>query len=598
MAIAKLIGLAQAVVRSALKSFGSVRVNIGLVSLLKCTAPGLLVSCVVACASALPTATPASVALVRPPDTSVHTSTPTPVVAHTPTPKTTDPSPRPDSLSTGFLALTAPDAPISLFLFFDDLLRDPTAPGAIRNLGYRLSAEEGTVVIVEVVGREQMVQDVSAEPSIFVPSSARHGDRVLLFAITPYGKSTRAVEFTIASEVDGWRALNLIEASATPALHIALASATPEVVDPNSTLSLEISEQEVTLQLESIFVTPGLPQQGQPYTVTAVIRNLGATAARAPVWLGVYDDVDAEPIGTGNVFLVTVPGEGTAEVTWATNSLQHAVDDFSREHASLTFHAGVNVLPPGRRNLLLQSEIEKSDNSAEISVDFLPYQPLVTDACPPSDNLWLSASPDQATRVPTPQSSLRVMVYNEGNAEIVRVPLRAIDAAGQSILTYVSWVPPCGGNVTVDVQYPTQQITYPITLTLNPADAPAALSESDHADNTLVVSAIDVCSGSTDLWLMSDDVGIEGDDVLVTIHLSGSPPRSSFYVRVYHTREGINLANESLRLSTCDQTINVRFKDVLVGRRGGHILVQIDTEMHHSESVYPQHNNTASIALP
>jgi hypothetical protein len=38
-----------------------------------------------------------------------------------------------------------------------------------------------------------------------------------------------------------------------------------------------------------------------------------------------------------------------------------------------------------------------------------------------------------------------------------------------------------------------------------------------------------------------DDVSFDGDDLLVTVHLSGCPPRTSFWVRVYIAVDGRNL---------------------------------------------------------
>jgi hypothetical protein len=259
----------------------------------------------------------------------------------------------------------------------------------------------------------------------------------------------------------------------------------------------------------------------------------------------------------------------------------------------------------------LLPEVDKLDNVAEITVDLAPYQPQVSELCAPNDNLRLtfpldnSGSPSAtlAHQTYASQPILKVVVYNEGNVEIPRVPLRATDADGHHLLAFARWVPPCGGEVEVGVrdghvELPATDLAFPITVTLNPIDAPNALPESERDDNVIVIVAREVCEGPTDLWLTADDVAFEGEDLLVTVHLSGSPPHRSFWVRAYYSGDGRDIAAKQLYMTQCQDPLVIRFEGALVDLRGGYVMVQIDTEENRVESTYPQTNNTATVPGP
>ncbi len=171
-------------------------------------------------------------------------------------------------------------------------------------------------------------------------------------------------------------------------------------------------------------------------------------------------------------------------------------------------------------------------------------------------------------------------------------------ASARHLLSHARWNPPCGGEASMNLDIAADKLVYPISVILNPVDAFGALSERDRRDNQLVIGEYAACEGATDFWLTSDDVKLDGDDLLVTVHLSGSPPRSAFWVRVYRAGEGRRLANKEVRLTTCDEALTVRFDGILDGLEDGYVLVQFDTEARRIESVYPQHNNTAIVPLP
>jgi hypothetical protein len=508
-----------------------------------------------------------------------------------------------------YMALLAPDASIAFYLFSSDLLREIPAEGSVLNLGYRLSADHGAFVIVEVEGGEQIALDPVEAPSIFIPASAQPGDRVVLFAATPFGRTTPAAEFTLASEAEGWRASDVRQVNVSPTLRIVLATSTPAVADlfsPTSPPGLE-----VTLRLEKVYLTPEHPRQGQPLTVTAVIDNAGKVDARAPVWFGAFRDQDPYPSASSNVSYITIPAGGKVELHWNGRDRWGRSADLSREAARLTFRAGVNVLLPGQGvSPTLLPETDKLDNVAEIVVNFSPYQPQVSELCPPNDNLRLtfpldsSGSPSAtlAHQTYASQPALKVVVHNEGNTEITRVPLRVADADGRRLLAFARWVPPCGGEVEVGVrdgrvELSAVGLSFPITVTLNPADAPDALPESKRDDNVVVIAAGEACEGPTDLWLTADDVALEGKDLLVTVHLSGSPPRRGFWVHAYYSGDGRTIAAKQLYMTQCKGHLVIRFEGALVDLRGGYVMVQIDTEENRVESSYPQTNNTATVPV-
>lgn len=533
-----------------------------------------------------------------------------PTVSSTPMSQlTTDQSPT-GAFSRDYMALIAPDASISLYLFSSDLLRELPAEGSVRNLGYRLSADRGAFVIVEVESGEQIALDPSEAPSIFLPASAQPGDRVLLFAATPFGRSTPATEFTLASEAEGWQAGGVRRADVSPTLRIALATATSEVADLFSPTSLPAGE--VALRLEKIYVMPEKPRQGQPFTITAVIENESKVDVKAPVWFGAFRGQEPYPSANSGNSYVTVPAGGKVELHWNGKDRWGRSEDLSRETTRLTIRAGVNVLLPGWGvSATLLPEVDKLDNVAEVAVSFLPYQPQVSEQCAPDDNLRLtfpldsSGNPSAALayQAYALQPGLKVVVHNEGNTEITRVPLRVTDADGRHLLAFARWVPPCGGKVEVGVTdgrvvLPATGLSFPITVTLNPTDNPYALSESKRDDNVVVITAGGTCEGPTDLWLTADDVAFEGEDLSVTVHLSGSPPRRGFWVRTYYGGDGRTIAAKQVYLTQCEAQLVVRFEGALVDLRGGYVMVQIDTEENRVESFYPQVNNTATVPLP
>jgi len=258
----------------------------------------------------------------------------------------------------------------------------------------------------------------------------------------------------------------------------------------------------------------------------------------------------------------------------------------------------------------LLPEVDKLDNVAEIVVSFSSYQPQVSELCAPNDNLRLtfpldstgSPSATLAHQTYASQPVLKVVVHNEGNIEITRVPLRVTDADGRHLLAFARWVLPCGGGVEVGVrdgrvELPATGLSFPITVTLNPTDAPNALPESERDDNVVVIAAGEACEGPTDLWLTADDVAFEGEDLLVTVHLSGNPPRRDFWIRAYASGDGRAIAAKQLYLTQCQDPLVIRFEGALVDLRGGYVMVQIDTDENRVESSYPQTNNTATVPI-
>jgi hypothetical protein len=157
---------------------------------------------------------------------------------------------------------------------------------------------------------------------------------------------------------------------------------------------------------------------------------------------------------------------------------------------------------------------------------------------------------------------------------------------------------PCGGVLDVHLDPPSAQSFYPITATLNPPDASGALPESDHSDNTIIISTNQTCTGPTDLWMEDDDVVLEGDDLLITVHFSGSPPSKSFWLYAYHSQDGSAIAAKQIMMTTCVEQQTYRFEGVLAGLSGGFLMLQIDTAQNHAEGSYPQSNNTAIVPLP
>ncbi len=362
------------------------------------------------------------------------------------------------------------------------------------------------------------------------------------------------------------------------------------------------SEREVAVRLERVYVTPAQPRQGQPFTITAVIRNLGDEEVRVPVWFGAFlSRDDPYPTASYLVYYLTIPASGEAELSWDGQDQwqRNRAEELTREHARLVLRAGVNALPPGGYpRPILFPETDKLDNQAEITVNFLPYEPLVSDACPPGDNLWVELDQGRVYQETTRQSTLRLIVHNAGHIQVVRVPLRITDADGIHLLTFAEGVAPCGGAAIVEeASISADQLVYPITITLNPPDAPGAAPESDRRDNILVVGEYAACTGDTDLWLTDQDVAIDGADLLVTVHLAGQAPTRSFSVHVYHTSDGRLLASERISQITCQEPVSLRFEGILSGLAGGYVMVQIDTEANRVEPVYPQHNNSAIVRI-
>jgi hypothetical protein len=501
-----------------------------------------------------------------------------------------------------YMALKAPDDQFLLYLFGADALRETPAPRAVRNLGYRLSADASSAfAVVEVVGGGQIILDPDTAPSIYLPSDAQPGDRVRLFAVAPDGSASSAAEFTLAS-AEGWQALDLHQGTAPVGLRVELPTPTPQVVDAGS-YAPGTEEPRVVLRLERLYVTPEQPLQGQPFAIVAVIRNEGQVTARVPVWFGAFvhaRDVPDAPRVSTSFGPVTIPAGKEIELTWDSRESWEwgiGLNDLVMENSRLIFYAGVNVHYAQTMNSGLLPEADKRDNVAEISVDFSPYQPLVSDACPPGDNLWLEMGEPRVGLSYSQQRVLPVIVHNEGNVEVTRVALRISDADGQRFLIYARWMLPCGGTATVDIGRFAGQYAYPITITLNPTNVPGALSETNRDDNVIVVNKDETCAGPTDLWISADDVAFEGDDLLVTVHLAGSLPRS-FWVRAYYTGDGHVIADAQVSSMTCGEPKTLRFEGALTGLSGGAVMVQIDTEPSRIERTYPQYNNTATVPLP
>jgi hypothetical protein len=511
--------------------------------------------------------------------------------------------PQTEASQSTYMALKAPDDEFVLHLFDADALRETPASSAVRNLGYRLSADTSSsaFAVVEVVDGEQIILDPDAAPSIYLPSGIQPGDQVRLFAVAPDGTATSAAEFTLAS-VEGWQALDLRPSAASVEMRVKLPTPTPQVVDTGS-YSPGTKGPEVVLHLERLYVTPEQPLQGQPFAVVAIIRNEGQVTARVPVWFGAFvhaRDVPDAPRVRTSFGPVTIPAGKEIELTWDSREGWEwgiGLNDLVMENSRLIFYAGVNVHYAQTMNSGLLPEADKRDNVAEISVDFLPYQPLVSDDCPPGENLWLEMGEPRVGLSYSQQRVLPVIVHNEGNVEVTRVALRVSDADGQRFLTYARWMLPCGGTATVDIGRFAGQYAYPITITLNPTNVPGVLFEADRGDNVLVVSKDETCAGPTDLWISAEDVAFEGDDLLVTVHLAGSLP-GSFWVRAYYTGDGHVIADRQVSSMTCGEPKTLRFEGALEGLSGGAVMVQIDTEPSRIERTYPQYNNTATVPLP
>jgi hypothetical protein len=502
-----------------------------------------------------------------------------------------------------YMALKAPGDRFVLHLFGAGALRETPASSAVRNLGYRLSADTSSsaFAVVEVVDGEQIILDPDAAPSIYLPSGIQPGDQVRLFAVAPDGTATSAAEFTLAS-AEGWQALDLRQSAASVEMRVELPTPTPQIVDAEL-YPLGTEGLEVVLRLERLYVTPERPFQGQPFAVVAVIRNEGQVTARVPVWFGAFvhaRDVPDAPRVSTSFGPVTIPAGKEIELTWDSRESWEwgiGLNDLVMENSRLIFYAGVNVRYAQTMNSGLFPEADKRDNVAEISVDFLPYQPLASDDCPPGENLWLEMGEPRVGLSYSQQRVLPVIVHNEGNVEVTRVALRISDADGQRFLTYARWMLPCGGTATVDIGRFAGQYAYPITITLNPTNVPGALFEADRYDNVLVVSKDETCAGPTDLWIGADDVAFEGDDLLVTVHLAGRLS-GSFWVRAYYTGDGHVIADGQVSSMTCGEPKTLRFEGALDGLSGGAVMVQIDTEPSRIERTYPQYNNTATVPLP
>jgi len=511
---------------------------------------------------------------------------------------TSSPTARHPTVEMTPLILQTPGDEATLYLLDATVLLTPPAQDALRNLGYRLGADGGNAFVIVQIGSEQMVLDSGAAPSIFLPTAARPGDQVQVFAATSGGAITPAAEFTLERQDGAWHVINLRQSAASPTLQVELPIPMPEAADLFQPTPLA-PRPEVTVRLERVYVTPAQPRQGQPFTVTAVIRNEGASDARVPVWFGAFRPDNPYPVGSSLIYYVTIPtGQGT-ELSWNGRDRWEPAKNASLENPHLIMRASVNVIVPGQWPLpALLPETDKLDNQAEIIVNFLPYEPLVSDACPPGDNLWVELDQGRVYQDFSRQSALRLIVHNDGNTELVRMPLRITDAGGVQYLTYVRRVPPCGGAVNVEeTSISADRLTYPITITLNPSDARDAVPEGERGDNVLVVGEYAACTGDTDLWLTDQDVSVDGADLLVTVHLSGSSPNRSFSVHVYHTADGRLLASEQVSQITCEEPLLLRFEGILSGLAGGYVMVQIDTQANRVEPVYPQNNNSAIVRI-
>jgi hypothetical protein len=126
-----------------------------------------------------------------------------------------------DVSSSTHIALETPGGEFRLHLFGADLLTEDPVNGAVRNLGYRLGGATGDAfVVVEVVDGEQMILSSDEAPSIRLPPGTRSGDRVRLFAATPDGVITPAVEFVLSLKAVGWWALDLDQADELPVFEL------------------------------------------------------------------------------------------------------------------------------------------------------------------------------------------------------------------------------------------------------------------------------------------------------------------------------------------------------------------------------------------
>jgi hypothetical protein len=510
----------------------------------------------------------------------------------TPVPPEPTSQPDPDLV---YVALVSPDSQFTLHIFDADSLQQAPAPGALSNVGYRLSASIPAVyVVVEIVGGEQILLDLEQAPSIYLPPSAQPGDQVRIFATTSAGVTTPAAEFTLSPT--GTLALNLHQTTAPRQVRVELPTPPPVVT----------LEPGIALELLKVSLDPAQPHFGETFDITAVIRNEGGVDARVPFWFNFYrgddgalaGDQSSDPIFRVSVSPIDIPAGEEIEYT---RNVEYGVNYAWNSASRLILLAGINVAQPGGSYRRLSPEDDTSDNVVESQIDFLPYQPLVSDACPPGDNLWveLGQPPGDEPQFPQPDPKLYLAIHNDGNVAASGVPLRLTDARGHSSLTYTRLTArPCDGVLDVHLAPPSSQFFYPITATLNPPDVFGALPESDHSDNVIVISADQACTGPTDLWMEDDDVLLEGDDLLITVHFAGSPPSHSFWLYAYHSQDGSAIVAKQIMMTSCVEQQTYRFEGVLAGLSGGFLMVQIDTEQSRVEDRYPQSTNTATVPLP
>jgi hypothetical protein len=497
------------------------------------------------------------------------------------------------------VVLHSHDWQFALYLFDNSLLQKAPAPDALLNWGYRLTSEApATSVLIEVVGGEQILLDLEQAPSIYLPPSAQPGDLLRIFAATPAGVTTPAAEFTLSPTRT--LALNMHQTTAPRIVRVELPDLSP-IVNLKAGLALNLVE---------ISLDPAQPRPGESFDIIAVIRNEGRVDTSTPLWFNLYqgeyitrtDSKSSNLILSSSTPPINIPSGQEIEFAWNVGSgWGEGYDWHSISHLDLL--AGINVAQPqGSYYRALSPEDDTSDNVVEVEIELAPYEPQVRNVCPPGDNLWLDLGQPESgySQFPEPESELHLVIHNDSNTDISTVPLRLTDALGHTSLAYVRWtVPACGGVLNLHLDPPSPQPLYPITATLNPPDVFDATPESDYSDNVIVITNPDLpCQGPADVWLEDEDVILDGDDLLITLHFSGSPPSKSFWLYVYHSQDGRTIVAKQITMTTCVEQQTYRFEGVMAGLSGGFLMLQIDTAQNHAEGSYPQSNNSATVPLP